>query len=294
MTASAKPRCVAVGHLTHDRYGDKLAAGGSSLYAARVMQALGADVAIVTSYGDDYEFLFELQGIARFVTPSNTTTVFENTYPEGAPRSMLVEHPASIVRPDSLDPKWRHPTVLFLAPVIGEVKLDDWLQGSKDATTIIGLGLQGFLKQPEASRHGGAGSPLRPKPFDPPGRLLNQVAAVFLSEEDLRGFAAPTLLDRLRRHVPIVSVSDGENGATIYRKTETFKVGIRPVPAVDPTGAGDTFAAGFLMGLALGKPPKDAARLGAAAASIIVQGVGPATLRMVEKAPNYTSDIPIY
>ena len=43
---------------------------------------------------------------------------------------------------------------------------------------------------------------------------------------------------------------------------------------MDPTGAGDVFAAAFLLALARGDDPVDAARLGAAAASIVVEGRG--------------------
>ena len=43
---------------------------------------------------------------------------------------------------------------------------------------------------------------------------------------------------------------------------------------VDVTGAGDMFAAGFLVGLAHGKDHRTAARLGALAAAEVIQHVG--------------------
>jgi len=51
-------------------------------------------------------------------------------------------------------------------------------------------------------------------------------------------------------------------------------VGTYSTDEVDPTGAGDTFAAGFVYGLARGDDPLRAARLGSAAASIVVEAVG--------------------
>ncbi len=43
---------------------------------------------------------------------------------------------------------------------------------------------------------------------------------------------------------------------------------------VDATGAGDLFAAGFLVGLARGKDHRTAARLGALAAAEVIQHLG--------------------
>lgn len=46
------------------------------------------------------------------------------------------------------------------------------------------------------------------------------------------------------------------------------------VEAVDTTGCGDAFSAGFLRGLALGRERRDAAALGCAVAALVAQGLG--------------------
>jgi sugar/nucleoside kinase (ribokinase family) len=46
------------------------------------------------------------------------------------------------------------------------------------------------------------------------------------------------------------------------------------VEAVDTTGCGDAFSAGFLRGLALGRERRDAAVLGCAVAGLVAQGLG--------------------
>jgi sugar/nucleoside kinase (ribokinase family) len=46
------------------------------------------------------------------------------------------------------------------------------------------------------------------------------------------------------------------------------------VDAVDTTGCGDAFSAGFLRGVGLGRTLPDAARLGCAAAALVAQGLG--------------------
>jgi sugar/nucleoside kinase (ribokinase family) len=69
---------------------------------------------------------------------------------------------------------------------------------------------------------------------------------------------AQALLDRrdlagLLRHAPIGVVKRGSAGATVLARRDDadaavlrFDVATRPLPAADPTGAGDAFDAGFL------------------------------------------------
>jgi sugar/nucleoside kinase (ribokinase family) len=46
------------------------------------------------------------------------------------------------------------------------------------------------------------------------------------------------------------------------------------VDVVDTTGCGDAFSAGFLRGIGLGRPLREAAVLGCAAAALVAQGLG--------------------
>ena len=62
---------------------------------------------------------------------------------------------------------------------------------------------------------------------------------------------------------------------------------------MDPTGAGDVFAAAMLLALARGDDPVSAARLGAAAASIVVEGRGGETLARVGEAWERVARVPV-
>ena len=117
--------------------------------------------------------------------------------------------------------------------------------------------------------------------------------AIFLSQEDIDGYADSSLLKKLTTHVPIVAVTLGEQGAKVHLGEEILTVGVREVQAVDPTGAGDTFAAAFLFALAKGETPADAAKLAAAAASIVVEAKGPAALPRVKEAVRFKDEIPV-
>ena len=69
-------------------------------------------------------------------------------------------------------------------------------------------------------------------------------------------------------------------------------MGIYETTEVDPTGAGDSFAAGFLYGLASGSSPVEAAQLGAAVASVVVEEEGAKGIARLEVARERAKDVP--
>ncbi len=72
----------------------------------------------------------------------------------------------------------------------------------------------------------------------------------------------------------IVVYKKGPEGAVTITKDAEISTGIFKVDAVKPTGAGDSFMAGFLASLSEGHPMKDAVLRGSACASIVVSQPG--------------------
>lgn len=66
----------------------------------------------------------------------------------------------------------------------------------------------------------------------------------------------------------------GLKGSRVFTEQEDFEVPALPVKAVDNTGAGDVYNAGFLAGLFLGKSLVESARFATALASKSVTGYG--------------------
>jgi sugar/nucleoside kinase (ribokinase family) len=79
----------------------------------------------------------------------------------------------------------------------------------------------------------------------------------------------------LAKTCPVVALTRGAAGAVASDGKETVSMAAEPVAAVeDTTGAGDLFAAGFLLGLARERPLADCLRLGALAAAEVISHTG--------------------
>jgi hypothetical protein len=108
--------------------------------------------------------------------------------------------------------------------------------------------------------------------------LKRTVDLVFLNEEEARaltdGAGAEEALERIGAHVPTVVVKLGRRGSLVMHDGVVTPVGIHPVQAVDTTGAGDAYAAGFLFGYTRGWDAARCGRLGARVSSLVVGQLG--------------------
>ena len=66
----------------------------------------------------------------------------------------------------------------------------------------------------------------------------------------------------------------GGDGAVTFSRNDTVATGVYKVDALKPIGAGDSFMAGFVTGLAEGLSLHDAVLRGSACAAIVVTKVG--------------------
>ncbi|MCK9914152.1 adenosine kinase [Microbacteriaceae bacterium K1510] len=105
------------------------------------------------------------------------------------------------------------------------------------------------------------------------------VDIVFANEHELHSlyetsdFAVATLA--LQKDAKLAVVTRSAKGCVVVTADRVEAVPAAPVAQVsDVTGAGDLFAAGFLVGLARGKDHQTAARLGGLAAAEVIQHIG--------------------
>jgi len=105
------------------------------------------------------------------------------------------------------------------------------------------------------------------------------VDVVFANESELHSLYETadfdTAVKALRADARLAVVTRSEKGCLIVTREQTDVVRAAPVErVVDATGAGDLFAAGFLVGLSRGADHRAAARLGALAAAEVIQHIG--------------------
>lgn len=282
MTARAPPTVLVAGHVTLDRYGDDLLPGGSAYYAAGAYRALGARVRVATSAGPELPPR-SLAGVDADVSPAARTTSFVNTYAPDGRRSQRVDALAAPLDPGRLPASWLAADVLHLAPVVGEVELGSWLRRSR--ARLVGLGVQGWVR--EVGRDGAVRQPR----WEVSAGDLAGVHAACVGEDDLAGQG--DLLDRLAAAIPVVAFTHGERGCDLILSGRTVRLGVYRTRQVEPTGAGDVFAAGLFLGLAEGASPVEAARLGAAAASIVVEARAGGALERVGEARGRAAAVPV-
>jgi sugar/nucleoside kinase (ribokinase family) len=78
----------------------------------------------------------------------------------------------------------------------------------------------------------------------------------------------------LARGVGCVAATCGADGAIVVSEEGEERVPALAAEVVDTTGCGDAFSAGFLRGLSLGRPRRECALLGSAAAGLVAGGLG--------------------
>jgi sugar/nucleoside kinase (ribokinase family) len=113
-----------------------------------------------------------------------------------------------------------------------------------------------------------------------PGLLGDWVDMVFANEDEAAAFVGSAdengALDRLGDLCEVAVVKLGQRGALIRRGDERVRVACRTVPAVDTTGAGDLWAAGFLYGMFTGRSLAASGDCGALVSREVVQVMGAA------------------
>jgi sugar/nucleoside kinase (ribokinase family) len=101
--------------------------------------------------------------------------------------------------------------------------------------------------------------------------LGNEAEALEITGEN----SLDAALRALTKTCPVVAITRGAAGAVASDGDETVAVQAEPVAKLeDTTGAGDLFAAGFLLGLARERPLQECLRLGALAAAEVISHIG--------------------
>ena len=257
------PDFLVIGHVARDIGPDWPAGrshtlGGTVTYAAATALRLGLSTVVVTSAANDVDIARVLPGAALHVKSAEATTTFRNEYDNGR-RQRLYSTAAPITELDIPD-EWRRARMALLGPLIGEIPADI---GACFPDAIVVASMQGWL------RHVHPGGAVTQKAWTEEGRLANVAAAVVSDEDPASGG-----IEKLKSAAPVLIVTEAERGARLYSASRCRRIPAFPAAEVDPTGAGDVFAAAFLARLAQTSDAIAAATFASCAASLSVEGPG--------------------
>lgn len=253
---------MAVGHVTRDLVWGGVRPGGAALYAAWTAHLLGRRAGVFTAHGEPFEGGRFLEPLQVFSVPSSQTSTFRNLYRDGK-RRQRVEAVASDLDLKWLPRSWRRADLVYLCPVLHEVPLE-W-----DAVfpgSLVAVAPQGWFRQWNSR------GVVRPAPWKGFELALERAQLVIVSEEDLDG--SRDYVKIFRQLCPVVIVTRGRRGCTIYGRDRTLRLGVYPARERDPTGAGDVFGASFLVRYAETGSLEEAGRFASAAASLTVEREG--------------------
>ncbi|MCA9956676.1 MAG: hypothetical protein KC434_18230 [Anaerolineales bacterium] len=253
---------LVIGHVTRDVTPTGNLVGGTVSYSGRVAQALGRRTAVLTSCQPDYEGLHDLTDLTVEVVPSANTTTFENIYgPDG--RTQLIDTVADVIGPEHIPTGWTETAVVHLAPVANEVNPAIM---QRFPHSLIGLTPQGWLRRWTDDHR------VYARDWPEADQYLPLADVVIVSEEDLLDEA---MLPRYRQLSRLLIMTENVRGCTVFAGDESRQIPAPQVTQVEPTGAGDIFAAAFLTRYAQnGRNPWQAAEFANFVAAQSVTQVG--------------------
>ena len=256
------PDYLVVGHVTKDNTPTGSILGGTCSYAAVAAYKLAQRVAIVTCVGPDIPSLDILAGIQIECCLDGVSTTFENVYRAGVRHQKLlaVSEPLSI---ENIPQAWREAPVVHLAPIAQEISP---ALSEKFPHSLVCATIQGWLRGRDSQNN------VIYQPHPELDTWLAQIDVLVMSLEDVLGDR-----DQLTHFLTSVKLgveTIGPRGCLIYRQGQTIHVPVEPAEEVDPTGAGDIFAAAFFIKYQQTGDFVKAAQFANACASLSVGRVG--------------------
>ncbi len=269
-----------IGNLTRDVIPGGYTLGGTSSYAGITARRLGADVTVISrSRPEDAQHPL-LKDVNIVVLPSQHTTTFHNVYHNNV-RTQRLRAVAGPILADDVPPELYDSDIILLAPLTQEVDptIAERGQGLMAATP------QGWMREWDSEGNVVA------VPWYCAGRVLPHLDVIIFSDEDLIGDLSilPTIIDT----VPVVAITKAAEGCVLYVQGKRHRIPTRPAREVDPTGAGDTFAAAFLVHYYQHQDPIQAAYFANVAASMGIESVGVSGLPGADDVLAYIQEHPL-
>jgi len=285
MTSPNRLNLVTVGHFAIDSISSpkiipaKTRLGGSATYVSVAAAKLAAKVSVISKVGYDFPNKYirwlkdnhiDLAGLKQ--VEGYVTTRFALKYQRDWKRNLQLKALAPPIHVNDISNTLRAQAI-HVAPIANELSIKA-IQKLRKLTRILSLDPQGFIRNFDA--HGN----VRPKCWME--RSVLELIDIYKSSEDemktVTGIAdAKQAARKIQDYgAKIVIATRGLHGSMVLFESAFYNVpACRPQVVLDPTGAGDAYIGAFLAEYTRKEEPLWCACVGSAAASFIVERVGP-------------------
>jgi sugar/nucleoside kinase (ribokinase family) len=254
--------------------------GGAATYTSFAAKQLEASAAVISRVGASFPQAYlwwleqegiNISGVKRY--PEEPTTGFELTYTKDfAERTLKLKSKGSPLALEDI-PKGFRAKAVHLAPIANEISYEVAEELKKSADTLS-LDPQGLLRSFDEQ-----GNVSETATID--NRIFSLVNIYKSSQNEIYTLTGESELKAAIKAihdvgVETVIITNSAKGAVLSVEGTQYTItACPPQVLVDPTGAGDVFIGGFLTEYLRQKESLWCACVGSAAASFVVEGIGP-------------------
>jgi sugar/nucleoside kinase (ribokinase family) len=254
--------------------------GGSVTYVSFVTKRLDGKVSIISKVGRDFPEAYlwllreegiDLSGVVKL--KKGGTTRFDLEYSKGlSNRKLKLVSKAAPIKLSNL-PKHLQAKVVHIAPIAGEITYEV-VKRLKSCAEVMSLDPQGLLR-----RFSKTGRVTSRASVDK--RLFSLINIYKSSLDEISALTGHSDINAAINAihdfgVKTVIVTLGAKGAMLSVEKTIYNIpSCSSRVFVDPTGAGDAFIGGFLTEYIRQKDSLWCACVGSAAASLVIEGIGP-------------------
>ena len=285
MAHSNRLNLVTVGHFAIDTISSpkvtpaRTTLGGPPTYVSVAAAKLGAKVSVISKVGDDFSSKYtkwlrdshvDLAGLKQ--VEGHVTTRFALKYQRDWRRILQLKALAPPIQVNDI-PNSLRAQAIHVAPIANELSINI-VEKLRELTGILSLDPQGFVRVFDAHGH------VRSKRWTE-SSVLELIDIYKSSEDEMKKVTGIADVKQAARKIQdhgarIVIATRGLHGSMVLFESVFCNVpACRPQVVLDPTGAGDAYIGAFLAEYTREEETLWCACVGSAAASFVVEGVGP-------------------
>ncbi len=257
--------------------------GGPPTYTSLAAKKMGAKVSVISKVGGDFPAKYvkwlreqgvDLSGLK--ISEDSQTTSFMLKYYPGGERDLILTSRAPPISAEDLSPSMKARAV-HASPIANEISAD-LIKMVSYMGSIISLDPQGLLRR-----------------FDNYGKMslqkmddlsfLRYINIFKSSEKEIKALtgreSVTEAINKIRSYgIEVAIVTMGEKGSLLSFSNKFYMVPpAKSKIILDPTGAGDVFIGAFITEYLRNIDPLWCACVGAAAASFVIEKIGPKGFR---------------